>query len=222
VTEGALRLLNGRFAGRLWPWRPRNCAQNGVMKLSDYERREVEVRDWDPTALGIFAFVRDCLAVALPGHEVEHIGSTSVPGLRGKGIVDVMVLARDDADTATVTDRLLELQLEPARGSRPERPFFLGGVDRDGAKTYIHVHVIRAGSDEAIAQHGLAEALRNNSLLRDEYASIKQKVVDSGTTDPTDYSIEKGDWVVQALDRLGLPPLPDSGPPPPKDPAARA
>jgi len=69
-----------------------------------------------------------------------------------------------------------------------------------------------------MAQHGLAEALRNDPALRDEYAATKQRVVDSGTTDPTDYSIEKGDWVVHALDRLGLPPVPDPGPPPPKTP----
>lgn len=186
------------------------------MKFTGYDRREVEIRDWDPAALGVFAFLRDRLAVALPDHEVEHIGSTSVPGLRGKGTVDVMVLTRDDADTVTVAERLLELNLEPARGSRPERPFFLGGVDRNGDTTYIHVHVIRAGSDEAITQHGLAEALRNDPSLRGEYAAVKQHVVDSGTTDPTEYSIEKVEWVVRALDRLGLPPLPDSGPPPPK------
>jgi len=193
-----------------------SLAQNGVMKLVDYERHEVGVGDWDPTALEVFAFVRGSLAVALPGHEIEHIGSTSVPGLRGKGIVDVMVLARDDADLASIAERLVALRLQQARASRPERPFFLGGVDRDGATTYIHIHVIRSGSDEAIAQHGLADALRNNSSLRDEYASLKQRVVDSGTTDPTDYSIEKANWVVHALDRLGLPPLPDPGPPPPK------
>ena len=132
------------------------------MKLIDYERHEVEVRDWDPTALEVFAFVRDSLVVALSDHEIEHIGSTSVPGLRGKGIVDVMVLAPDDADTATIAERLVALGLQHARGPRPERPFLLGGVDRDGARTYIHAHVIRAGSDEAIAQHGLAEALRND------------------------------------------------------------
>lgn len=127
-----------------------------------------------------------------------------------------MVLARDDGDTAAIAEQLAALGLEPARGSRPERPFSLGGVDRDGATTYVHVHVIRAGSDEAIAQHGLAEALRNDPALSREYAAVKQQVLDSGATDPTDYSIRKGDWVVQALDRLGLPPLPDSGPPPPK------
>jgi len=56
--------------------------------------------------------------------------------------VDVMVLARDDADTATIAERLVALGLQHARGSRPERPFLLGGVDRDGATTYIHIHVI--------------------------------------------------------------------------------
>jgi len=44
-----------------------SLAQNGVMKLVDYERHEVGVGDWDPTALEVFAFVRGSLAVALPG-----------------------------------------------------------------------------------------------------------------------------------------------------------
>jgi GrpB-like predicted nucleotidyltransferase (UPF0157 family) len=193
-------------------------AQNAVMKFIDYERHEVEIRDWDPTALEVFAFLRDSAAAALPGHGVEHIGSTSVPGLRGKGIGDVMVLANDDADVAIIAERLVGLGLAHARGSRPERPFLLGGVDHEGATTYVHIHVIRAGSDEAIAQHGLAQALREDPSLRDEYAAFKRRVVESGTTDATDYSVEKGDWVVNTLDRLGLPPLPDPGPPPPKTP----
>jgi GrpB-like predicted nucleotidyltransferase (UPF0157 family) len=56
------------------------------MKLIDYERHEVEVGDWDPTALEVFAFVRDSLAVALPDHEIEHIGSTSVPVCAAKAL----------------------------------------------------------------------------------------------------------------------------------------
>jgi len=193
-------------------------AQNGVMKLVDYERREVEIRDWDPMALEVFAFVRDCVATALPNRGVEHIGSTSVPGLRGKGIVDVMVLANENADAAIIAERMVGLGLAHARGSRPERPFLLGGVEQDGATTYVHLHVIQAGSDEAIAQHGLAQALREDPSLRDEYAALKQRVVECGTTDATEYSMEKAGWVVNTLDRLGLPPLPDPGPPLPNTP----
>ena len=191
-------------------------AQDGFMELVAYERRDVDIKEWNPTALEVFAFVRDSLATMLPGHDVEHIGSTSVPGLRGKGIIDVMVLAKDDADTAHIATQLEALGLQHARGSKPSRPFLLAGVEHDGCTSEVHVHVVRAGSDEATAQRGFALALRDDALLRDEYASLKQDIVASGTVDPMEYSIKKSDWVLATLDHLGLPPLPDSGSPPPQ------
>ena len=97
-----------------------------------------------------------------------------------------MVLANHDSDTTVIADRL-----EHARGSRAERPFLLGGAEDNGTVTYVHVHVSRAGSDEATAQLGLAQALRDDASLRSEYASLKQQVVDAGTIDPTDYSIKR-------------------------------
>lgn len=185
------------------------------MKLVSYERRDAEVKEWDPTALEVFAFVRGQVTAASPRHEVEHIGSTSVPGLSGKGIVDAMVLATDDADTTRVADQLTEAGWEPARGSTPWRPFLLAGVEHEGHRTPVHVHVIGAGSDEATAQRGLAAALREDPDLRQQYASLKRGVVAAGNSDPAQYSMKKIDWVLATLERLGLPPLPDPGEPPP-------
>lgn len=63
-------------------------AHDDVMKLIAYERHDAEVKEWNHTALDVLAFVRDFIATVLSGHDIEHIGSTSVPGLRGKGIID--------------------------------------------------------------------------------------------------------------------------------------
>ncbi|HET7303217.1 MAG TPA: GrpB family protein [Segeticoccus sp.] len=185
------------------------------MKLVPYERHDADVKDWDPTALEVFSFVRGQVAAATPDHEVEHIGSTSVPGLPGKGIVDAMVLVVDDADAARVAEQLTAAGWEHARGSTSWRPFLLAGVEQDGNRTQVHVHVIGADSDEATAQRGLAAALREDPDLREEYASLKRGVVAEGTRDPAQYSMKKIDWVLATLERLGLPPLPDPGEPPP-------
>lgn len=188
------------------------------VKLVSYERHGAEVKEWDATALKVFSFVQDQITAATPGHEVEHIGSTSVPGLPGKGIVDVMVLATHDADTTRVAEQLTAAGWEHARGSSPRRPFLLADVQHDSDRTQVHVHVIGAGSDGATAQRGLAAALREDRDLRQEYASLKRRVVAEGTSDPAQYSMKKIDWVLATLDRLGLPPLPDPGEPPPPSP----
>lgn len=185
------------------------------MKLVPYERHAAAFKEWDSTALEVFAFIRRKVTAAAPGHEIEHIGSTSVPGLPGKGTVDVMVLVADDADATRVAEQLTAAGWEHARGSTAGRPFLLAGTEHDGNRTHVHLHVVRAGSDEATAQRGLAAALREDPALRHEYASLKRGVVAEGTRDPAQYSMKKIDWVLTTLDRLGLPPLPDPGEPPP-------
>lgn len=55
-----------------------------LVKLAPHERHGAEVKEWGPTALEVFSFIRGQVTWASPGHVGEHIGSTSVPGLPGK------------------------------------------------------------------------------------------------------------------------------------------
>lgn len=75
----------------------------------------------------------------------------------------------------------------------------------------VHVHVVPVDSDEVVAQRGLVPALRQDSVLREEYTDLKGSIVGSGTTDPVPYSMGKIRWVLATLERLGLPSLPDPG-----------
>lgn len=55
--------------------------------------RVVEIVPYDPAWPGLFGIERHLLADALPGAlGIEHIGSTSVPGLAAKPIVDILVV----------------------------------------------------------------------------------------------------------------------------------
>lgn len=184
------------------------------MEFTSYQRAKAQVRDWDPTAREVFEFVRARVLAQLPDAAVEHIGSSSVPGMPGKGHVDVMVLPDSEAEIPSVASGLEQLGLQHARGSRPDRPFFLGAVEHRAEVTNVHLHVIVAGSDEARAQRGLAQALRDDPALRKQYAAVKHDAVVSGAADPTEYSIRKIQWVLDTLERLGLAPLPDPGAPP--------
>jgi len=164
------------------------------MEFTSYRRAEAQVRDWEPATREVFEFVRGQVVAQLPDVAVEHIGSSSVPGMPGKGYVDVMVLPVSAAEIGSVSSGLEQLGLQHARGSRPDRPFFLGAVERGARVTNVHLHVIVADSDEARSQHGLAQALRNNPALREQYAAVKHDAVVSGATDPTEYSIRKIQW----------------------------
>ncbi|MDQ3778462.1 MAG: GrpB family protein, partial [Actinomycetota bacterium] len=57
----------------------------------------VELRDYDPRWAALFEEERERLAPVFDGRAVaiEHVGSTSVPGLCAKPIVDVLVGVRE-------------------------------------------------------------------------------------------------------------------------------
>lgn len=194
----------------------------GGMKVMTYLRTPVSVHAWDPRSVEVVDALRQEIQADNAGQVVEHIGSTAVPGLAGKGIVDLMLPADPSAIPALV-ESLKALGFQASRGFPVSRPLLLGTVeldhDQDQDQFVVHLHVIPADSDEVAAQRGLAQALRDDPGLREEYADLKQSIVDSGTTDPLPYSMGKIRWVLATLERLGLPSLPDPGAPPPSDSA---
>lgn len=138
----------------------------------------------------------------LPGVRVEHIGSTSVEGCAGKGIVDLMVLY-PDGQLEAVKRALDEIGFQPQSNRDPfpeDRPMRVGSVEYDGSLFRLHAHVIWAGSPEAEGLQEFRDRLRGDETLRREYVAKKRAIIGSGVTDGVDYSIIKGEFVTQALD----------------------
>jgi GrpB-like predicted nucleotidyltransferase (UPF0157 family) len=72
------------------------------------QRREIVIADYDPAWPARFEAGRDRVARALGDHAltIEHIGSTSVPGLGAKPIIDVLVTVADPDDEAAFREPL--------------------------------------------------------------------------------------------------------------------
>jgi GrpB-like predicted nucleotidyltransferase (UPF0157 family) len=61
------------------------------LPIQPYERRAASFHPWDPRTAEVGRKVAALVASAWPGAAVEHVGSSSVPGLPGKNIVDLGV-----------------------------------------------------------------------------------------------------------------------------------
>ena len=68
----------------------RTCQTAGMATILPYTTRPAVCRDYNPRAAGVAAQIAGLVAAHLPHVAVEHVGSTSVPGCAGKGIVDLM------------------------------------------------------------------------------------------------------------------------------------
>jgi len=157
--------------------------------------------EYDPRYPAVAARLAGMIADRLPDVAVEHIGSTSVPGLAGKGYIDLQVLYPEGRLQA-VKDALEELGFGRQRGRDPwpeERPMRIGSIAHDGATFLIHAHVIRADSPEAAANRAFRDRLRADPTLCEAYAARKREIIASGVADSLEYAYAKGTFVERAL-----------------------
>ena len=173
--------------------------------IGPYRRAPVEVYQADPHAPEVARRLIKLIAIRWPGTPAEHVGSSAVPELPGKGIIDLLLPA-EPADVPTITQVLLELGFQhqiPAvfPASRP----MLWGVFRHRPTDYrVHVHVVPASSPEVTAMRGFRDALRSDPILRRRYAALKRAIVAGGPVDPVAFSNAKHDWIAATLAQLGL------------------
>jgi dephospho-CoA kinase len=173
--------------------------------IGRYQRVPVQIHQADPDAPEVARRLIALISTRWPGTPAEHIGSSAVPGLAGKGTIDLL-LAAAPAHIPAITQALLELGFQsqvPAAfpASRP----MLWGAFRHGPTEYrVHVHVVPAGSPEVAALRGFRDALRADPLLRRRYAALKWAIVAGGPVDPVTFTKAKHDWIVAALTQLGL------------------
>jgi GrpB-like predicted nucleotidyltransferase (UPF0157 family) len=172
--------------------------------IGPYRRATVEVHQADPHAPEVARRLIALIATRWPRTPAEHVGSSAVPELPGKGIIDLL-LATEPADIPAVTQALLELGFQhqlPAvfPASRP----MLWGAYRGPTDYRVHVHVVPASSPEVTAMRGFRDALRSDPILRRRYAALKRAIVAGGPVDPVVFSKAKHDWIAATLEQLGL------------------
>jgi len=156
----------------------------------------------DPKWPETFASIRQqlqAMLVDVPVIAVEHVGSTSVPGLAAKPIIDVdIVVARPDVDAAVAA---LEASGYVSLGELgvPDRIAFRAPDEAPRRNVYVTVE----GCLSLRNHLGVREVLRADPHLRDEYSAIKRQLA-AQTGDIEIYVAGKTDIVRRILERAGL------------------
>ncbi len=159
-------------------------------------------RDYDPRTVAVARLVAALVQENLPAVQVEHVGSTAVPGCAGKGIVDLMIPCRDGDELASVKELLEKLGFQPQTNREPfpeDRPMRVGAIDHDGQTFPLHVHVIPADSPEVEEMRFFRACLRADSQLLKLYVAKKKQIIDDGVTDSLEYLHAKGEFIKMVL-----------------------
>jgi GrpB-like predicted nucleotidyltransferase (UPF0157 family) len=136
---------------------------------------------------------------------VEHYGSTAIPGLAAKPVIDLMASVTD-IDTV-VTEAGAQLAADgwcyvpPELDQRPWQRFFVK-PDATGQRRVAHLHVFRAGDPRCAEGIAFRDALRRDDQLAKRYADLKQRLAAEHADDREAYTRGKAAFVAETLARV--------------------
>lgn len=137
----------------------------------------VVVNHYNPQWPGMFEAeatrIRDIFGEELLA--LHHIGSTSVPGLKAKPIIDMIPVVQNIDVVDQYNDKMIALGYEPMGefGIPGRRYFRKGGDDRTH-----HVHVFQAGSAEIERHLVFRDYLRQHPEDAKKYGELKQSLAE--------------------------------------------
>ena len=144
----------------------------------------------------------DELRLVLAPHvaAVEHIGSTAVPGLLCKPIIDLAVLLGDSVDPALVIE-LLTGEGWHFVGDQGSAGGLVFSVRDDTDQRLVHLHVIGAGDPQWNDYLIVRDRLRSDPDARAEYVAVKATLAAAHPFDRVAYTDGKDDIVLQLRTR---------------------
>ncbi|MEV3854184.1 GrpB family protein [Streptomyces sp. NPDC050095] len=164
----------------------------------------VTLREYDPRWPVVFdreaARMRELLGHV--EHRIEHVGSTSVPGLPAKPVIDVLLIVPDAGDEASYVPALEELGYTLViREPEWYEHRLLRKYDLDPSSESANLHVLPEGCEEAVRMLRFRDRLRTDDGDRKLYADAKRSLSRQTWEYVQNYADAKSEVVAAILER---------------------
>ncbi|MBM3205748.1 GrpB family protein, partial [Candidatus Shapirobacteria bacterium] len=122
----------------------------------------------------IFQKQKEKLIKLLGNQEIHHIGSTAVPGLGGKGIIDIMIALKDWEDEKGIIKKLKTIGFTHIHPKNKGRIF----ISQPPETKYggIHIHLVKRDSKEYKNLLFFRDYLRKHKKEAQEYGLQKMRL----------------------------------------------
>ena len=167
----------------------------------------IEIVDPDPAWAAQGEAAAEEVRAALEPYvvEVQHIGSTAVPGLPAKPVIDLLVGVRSLDDSPAIVEAVTGLGYEYVpefEDELPNRRYFRRLTD--GVRSH-QVHLVeRTDSDWWNRHVAFRDWLRTHDDERDAYAELKRRLAVEHRDDRAAYTDAKSDFIHAIERRLGV------------------
>ncbi len=169
----------------------RNAAAEDLARIGLRDMR-VEIAEYDPSWPGVFEAERKRLVPLLVGAEIHHIGSTAVPGLAAKPIIDMVALVESyEGPIATLVAEGGYQYPRAFNATLTHRRFLCYPT---AAHRTHHLHLVDEPG-ELERRLRFRDRLRADPVLAGKYASLKRALAERYSDDREAYTEAKSDFV---------------------------
>jgi GrpB-like predicted nucleotidyltransferase (UPF0157 family)/uncharacterized protein YciI len=177
------------------PFSPSRFHPDFASFIREPEREKIDLVPYSPEWETIYNAEAELLSQALGDtlQEIHHIGSTAIPGIVAKPIIDILPVVNDIHAVDLLTPSLEALGYE-ARGEfgMPGRRFFV--KRQNGIRTF-NVHIFETGHPDIERHVRFRDYLRNHPDDADSYSKLKKDLVKQSPDDIEQYCWGKEDFV---------------------------
>ncbi|BDR60303.1 GrpB family protein [Lactobacillus xylocopicola] len=163
------------------------------------QNQPIKLVDYDPSWPELFQLEREKITEAMDEKalQIEHVGSTAIPHLCAKPIIDMLLLVPDPSKESTYVPQLEKVGYvlrirEPA--SEGHRMFI-------GNKNQLHIHVYGPKSEEARDLVLFRDWLRINQADRLKYQALKEQLAQRSWQTVQDYADAEGPVITEIKQR---------------------
>lgn len=149
---------------------------NMAVELIQYQLTDTKVHPYNLQYPEVFQKIKDLITQLLPNLEIEHIGSTAIPGIYSKPIIDILIPCYP-ADFYYIISQLKNIgfQATPFKNIPEDRPMLVAGINYQQKFYNIHVHLTPRNSEVHLDNIYFRDQLCQNPKLAKEYERIKKK-----------------------------------------------
>jgi GrpB-like predicted nucleotidyltransferase (UPF0157 family) len=178
----------------------------------------IAIVEYDPRWPALYEEERERIVAAIDewAPDVHHVGSTAVPGLAAKPIIDIMVAMRSEHEMVLAITPLVQTGYEClGEYGIPGRIYFRKTLETPGlgqshggvARTH-HLHMFPAGHAEWDRHIHFRDYLRAHPSVAMEYQSLKRELAARFSTDFEGYTDAKTEFIrgIEARAALALSP----------------
>ena len=140
--------------------------------------------------------------VLADGSQIHHVGSTAVPGLDGKNILDILISAKDSERMNELRDKLVAIGYFPSLNPSSRQDYiFLASRREETGEGDIHIHLAVTGTDTHDNFLILRDYLRTYDDEAVRYSNIKYEYAKQANYDRSAYKKLKAAYVDKLLQR---------------------